>query len=77
MKNKTLKDLKEVVEIVEEPQRHGNLCVRKSELKQLTIKCIKEDKKVLKIIHPTQYKVFDGLTKLWMERLDITEEDLI
>ncbi len=45
-------------------------------IKQETIKWFKEDKKVLKMINPTQHRIFDGLTNLWMKRLDITEEDL-
>lgn len=50
--------------------------VKFEEIKQEAILWVKEDKKVLKLIHPTQYKVFAGLTNLWMKRLDITEEDL-
>ena len=45
-------------------------------LKELAIKWVKEDKKVLEIITPIQYKLFDGFLKLWMKRLNITEENL-
>ena len=50
--------------------------VIKVKQKAKDIKWVKEDRKVLKIINPYQYKVFDGLTKLWMKRLNIANQDL-
>jgi len=70
---KTLKDIED--ELLEEGKGQSFL-MGFSKLKANAVKWFKEDKKILKIINPSHYKVFDGLTKLWMKRLDITSEDL-
>ena len=76
-KLKTLKDLRLPEEMkTQNPLGYRALEILVKELKAEAVKWVKEDKKILKIIHPTQYKLYNGFLELWMKRLNITEEDL-
>ena len=46
------------------------------ELKKETIKWIKEDKEVVERLHPSDVSSWKYITKRWMKRFNITEEDL-
>ena len=45
-------------------------------LKELSIKCVKEDKETTIRLPYTVRRTWEISTKRWMERLNITEEDL-
>ena len=46
------------------------------ELKKEAIKWIKEDKKVVERLHPNDVSSWKFITKRWMKRFNISEEDL-
>ena len=70
MKLKTLENMGHI--------RDGMRFIKESELRQEAIKWIKEDKEILKsmILEDEIYDICNALVKIWMKRLDITEEDL-
>ena len=75
MKLKTLKDLKHLVKRKEEVDYET---VDLFKIRQEAIKWVKEDKEILKsmILEDEIYDICNALVKIWMKRLDITEEDL-
>ena len=67
MKLKTLKDLEKDLE-----WKYDTITALKKE----AIKWVKEDKEVLGRLHPKDKGTWTISLYRWMERLDITEEDL-
>jgi len=70
MKLKTLENMGHI--------RDGMRFIKESELRQEAIKWVKVDKEILKymILEDEIYDICNALVKIWMKRLDITEEDL-
>ena len=75
MELKTLKDLKHLVKRKEEVDYET---VDLFKIRQEAIKWVKVDKEILKymILEDEIYDICNALVKIWMKRLDITEEDL-
>ena len=79
MKLKTLKDLRRDRKVIDlntfKTKRYDTVCYL-SEVRDEAIKWIKEDKETTIRLHPDDMGTWEISIRRWMERLNITEEDL-